>query len=385
MIKYIAVDSGKFETKVAVWYPPMQLPQKCSFRTLMEEGQFHDDSLLNNTYLARIDGNVYKIGNGASGEAELMTSKMTPIHRACILTAIAKFASDDGTDEFHVAIGTPVSEFKNSFNRRQYKYYILTNDRGESMAGTLQNAKETGCDIEEPKAEEFEIEFKESSIEPVKKRKFKIISRHVYPESAGVLYMNLVKYKDAGTVGVIDIGGSTAQGVLYENFEPALNRGFFCIENGGAVLAKGLAAKVTSEFSRIDECSARKLIHNKPEYRYLQPNSGDENYKKEIRSRSQKVIHDYLVNYMREIQNACNAAQWPLDFMTIAFMGGTANVTMDIIHEVFGNGVEIVKESKFANALGFLKRLYGTYNKGKPSLPVTEEQIKSTAKKAAEG
>ena len=60
MIKYIAVDSGKFETKVAVWYPPMQLPQKCSFRTLMEEGQFHDDSLLNNTYLARIDGNVYK-------------------------------------------------------------------------------------------------------------------------------------------------------------------------------------------------------------------------------------------------------------------------------------------------------------------------------------
>ena len=173
--------------------------------------------------------------------------------------------------------------------------------------------------------------------------------------------------------------------ILYENFEPALNRGFFCIENGGAVLAKGLAAKVTSEFSRIDECSARKLIHNKPEYRYLQPNSGDENYKKEIRSRSQKVIHDYLVNYMREIQNACNAAQWPLDFMTIVFMGGTANVTMDIIHEVFGNGVEIVKESKFANALGFLKRLYGTYNKGKPSLPVTEEQIKSTAKKAAEG
>ena len=286
MIKYIAVDSGKFETKVAVWYPPMQLPQKCSFRTLMEEGQFHDDSLLNNTYLARIDGNVYKIGNGASGEAELMTSKMTPIHRACILTAIAKFASDDGTDEFHVAIGTPVSEFKNSFNRRQYKYYILTNDRGESMAGALQNAKETGCDIEEPKAEEFEIEFKESSTEPVKKRKFKIISRHVYPESAGVLYMNLVKYKDAGTVGVIDIGGSKAQGVLYENFEPALNRGFFCIENGGAVLA---------------------------------------------------------------------------------------------------NGVEIVKESKFANALGFLKRLYGTYNKGKPSLPVTEDQIKSTAKKAAEG
>lgn len=58
---------------------------------------------------------------------------------------------------------------------------------------------------------------------------------------------------------------------------------------------------------------------------------------------------------MREIQNACNAAQWPLDFMTIVFMGGTANVTMDIIHEVFGNGVEIVKESKFANALGFLK------------------------------
>lgn len=382
-LKYVSIDSGKYETKCAMWCVPMELPEKMSFRTMIEEGQFHDDSLLKDTFLAKIDGTVYKVGNGASREAELTTSKKTPNHRICVLTALAYFASDDGSDEFHVVIETPVSEFKNPFHRRVYKYYILTNDRGESMADILQKAKETGCDIEEPGPEEFEIELKSSSTEPVKTKKFKILSRHVYPESAGVLYMDLLKYKDAGTVGVIDIGGSTAQGVQYENFEPVTNSGFFCIERGGSVLAKGLAARITSEFSRIDENAAKKLIGNKPEFRYLEPNNGDEEYKKEIRTRSQKVIHDYLVSYVRDIRTACDAAQWPLDFMKIVFVGNTSNKLMDIIHEVFGEGVEIADDPKYSNVLGSLRRLYGSFHKGEPSLCVTKEQFERAKKKSA--
>ena len=78
MERYIAVDAGKFAVKACEYQREEDKVVDFTFQTKMSDGDFRDDALEKNTYLAEVNGVTYKIGNGARGTgADLETSKAT--------------------------------------------------------------------------------------------------------------------------------------------------------------------------------------------------------------------------------------------------------------------------------------------------------------------
>ena len=75
MEKYISVDAGKFATKVGLFNPDGNKAMEYKFRTKIDHGDFRDDNMEKNTYIIEINGETYKIGNGATTEAKLEMTK----------------------------------------------------------------------------------------------------------------------------------------------------------------------------------------------------------------------------------------------------------------------------------------------------------------------
>ena len=116
--KYLAIDCGKFGTKMAIYNPETDTVLKFTFRTMLDNGNFDDDALERNTFIAEYDGKVYKIGNGATREAALETSKMSEIHKVTTLCAIALVANNG--DNVHIAIGCPIKDYEIVDKRNEY-------------------------------------------------------------------------------------------------------------------------------------------------------------------------------------------------------------------------------------------------------------------------
>ena len=199
MERYIAIDPGKFATKCA--YLVQDGEDKYStvvfkFRTKTSKGDFADDALEPSTMIAEYKGNVYKVGRGALHEAELNTNKMDEAHRICALVAIAGICSEDEIDEIHAGIGIPVKEWEIVEKREQYKKFMLPE-------GVI------------------EIKLMTKSGKPPVTKRFKIASRHAYPESQGAIFLKtVVKTKNemrSANVGVVDIGNLNINLTRWEN------------------------------------------------------------------------------------------------------------------------------------------------------------------------
>lgn len=325
MERFIAVDSGKYATKIAVYDTGNDKVSVQKFRTKISEGNFNDDALEKHTYIAEIDGNIYKIGNGALQEAELNTSKASEIHKMSVLTAIALNVSENEVDEVHAAVGIPVKEWENVDKRIEYKNYILPDG---------------------------EISIKlmiDSEKEPVIKT-FKIISKHVYPESQGALFLTDVAPHTNGTVGIIDIGNLNINCTSWTARE--LDRQYSVTEElGGNILINGLSQELSATFSRCDENYVAKVLKQPYEKRMLIPNRPNPL----IEEQSKKIIDEYLLDHVKLIKRKCDSKHWSLDFMTLVFIGGTSSLLEKEIKEIFGSEVYIPKYPEFSNVMGFLR------------------------------
>ena len=327
MERFIAVDSGKFATKVACYDKNLNETKMFRFRTRIGEGSFEDDALESNSYIVEIDGKTYKVGNGAKREAELNSSKTSEEHKVCTLTAIALLVGD-GVDDVNVAIGLPFKEWEIVEKRNAYKNYILPEG-------------------------EITVTLMTSSNAPAVTKTFCIKNRYVFPESIGALYLdNMEEYIDS-TAAVIDIGNLNINCTQWNNFEPD-KEASLTGELGGNTLISGLATELSAEFGRVNETLvARKLLLPKEE-RFLTPTSGKES---DIPERSKKFIDRYMIEHARKIRRACDAKQWSLDFMKLIFIGGTSEILKNEIYEVFGDTVYIPEHPEYANVLGFLRLL----------------------------
>lgn len=326
MERYIAVDSGKYATKVAMYNPDTKTTKKFNFRTKIGSGNFADDALEGNTIIAEINGTTYKIGNGAQQKAELETTKMSEIHQACTLAAIAMCVSTTECDNVHVAIGIPMTEYCVVEKRMEYKEYILPDG-------------------------EITISIKTKSEKPKEMRKFKIVSKSVYPESAGVLYLDIARYAE-NTAAVIDIGNLNVNCSYWQNLE--LDQEYSITDElGGNIMVTGLSQELSAAFSRCSEDFVMKVLRQPIENRKLVPNTPN----KDIEAKSAAMIHDYLVAHVKEIKRKLDAKHWSLDFMELAFIGGTTKLLRNEIHELFGDTVYIPENPEFANVEGFLRRL----------------------------
>lgn len=329
MERYIAVDSGKGNTKVAIYNPQKDIIKQLSFATKIGEGLFEDDAIEAGTMIVEINGKVYKVGNGAKRGAELTTSKKTEIHKVCTLAGIALCVSDSEEDQVTVAIGMPVEDFKNVEKRQEYKSFILPD-------GSI------------------EVKMKTKSEGEIITKRFQIVYKCVYAESSGVTYLDPVGSKDM-MVGVIDLGNLNMNATVWDNFE--LDDGLsFTDEMGGSALIAGLSQQISSKFSRVNEPYMLKvLVRGAADHdaRKLIPHNPDPAVEKD----SLDFIDQYLMDFVMELKRKCDARRWSLDYMKLAFIGGTAKLLEREIRKVFGENVAIYDEPEFVNVTGFLKRL----------------------------
>lgn len=327
MKRYIAVDSGKNATKVAVYDEQAEKISVRKFRTKIGKGTFDDDDPGKNTFLMEYDGEVYKIGRGADADAELVTSKKTPTHKICTLYAIASVCSEDEIDEVSVTIGIPVKDYENVALRNEYRDYILP--EGDITV----TCKNSGDDA------------------PVTKT-FRIVYRCVRPETLGALF--ITDTVNTGTIAVIDIGHLNVNMTVYNNLD--VDKEYSMTDTlGGNALVTGLSQKLSSNYTFINEKATADILMKSGEDRCLKPNRRNEQIEKD----SRQMIDEYLLQHVNKILSHCKSAQWSVDYMSFIFIGGTSALLRKEIREIFGEEVTITERPEYANVIGFLRIMCG--------------------------
>lgn len=327
MKRYISVDSGKNATKIAVYDPKTEQISVKKFRTKMSKGYFEDDAIESETMIAEIGGNVYKIGMGAMMEAETTTSKMTDIHKNCTLLAIARECSENEVDEVYAAIGIPVKDYEDVLSRNAYRAFILPEG-------------------------EITVRYKESSEAPIKTKTFRIVSRDVFPETMGALFVD--GYVPDAMTAVIDIGHLNVNLTVYVGIEVDKKYSLTDVL-GGNNLVTGLAQELSAAFSLCDEKTVAMVLAREGDNRCLRT----VNPNPDLEKRSKEIIDEYMLNHVLEIKRKCDAKRWPVDFMNVIAIGGTSYILRNEIREVFGQNVIIPNNPEFANAKGFLRIMIG--------------------------
>lgn len=326
--RFVAVDSGKYNTKVCALNTETKETPYCrfKFRTKMSEGTFADDMLEKGTILVGYEDKVYKLGPGAKQEAELETSKMSEIHKISTLAAIARCVSQKETDTVNVAMGIPYQICCVVEERLKYKDYILPEG-------------------------EHTVKIKLSNDDPVQTVNFHVGRRFVYPESIGVLYEYPDKLEDI--TGIIDIGNLNIN-CTYSNRFSIMQEGSFTGELGGQILISGLAQQLSSEMGfRVDDNLVASVLLAPIDKRFLRP----KNPNKEAEVQSKKIIEKYLRDHVLSIKRKCDAKHWPLEYMNIACIGGTSKLLVNELRDIFGNSVFIPENPEYVNVEGFLKMM----------------------------
>lgn len=331
MERYIAIDSGKFATKVAEYNPATQQVRKMAFRTRIGEGDMRDDAIENNTYIVAIDEKVFKVGNGAKGvDAELKTDKTSVEHRISTLTAIARLCSENEIDLINVAVGLPAREWASVPKRENYKEFLFP----ESV-------------------KEFCITIKVSSDATPVTKKFRIKRKFCFPESLGALFCDdSPKVNVNSIVGVLDIGNLNLNATVWQGTE--LQQDISITEElGGSILVQELSQELSVEFGRCDERYVAQVLLQKPEDRYLRPNNGDQ----KIMDRSKEVIKKHLLEHTRRIKRCCDGRKWSLDYMDLIVIGGTSRILKEELQEIFGKNIHILNYPNYCNVFGYLRML----------------------------
>ena len=328
MDRFIAIDAGKSATKVAMFHSGNKEAKTFSFATKISQGDFRDDALEKKTAIAKINGVTYKIGNGATKMAGLETSKNSDIHRNCILAAIAMACAEKEDNKVHAAIGMPVSEWENVAKRVAFKKFIFPE-------------------------KEYTIEVKTGVERPIQKKTFSIESIHVYPETQGALFIG--DTVDSGDAAVIDLGFQNNNCTVWSDFE--LNHKYSITGNlGGGRLLANIARNLSREFTFCDETTVMNILLKKEEERFLIANKDPDG---KIKEKSHQIIMDTMMNYVKDIRRDCDAAEWPIDYMKLYFIGGTSLLLKNEIIKVFGDGIYIPEKPEYANCLGFLRVMCG--------------------------
>lgn len=326
---YVAVDCGKYNTKVDACDLHGKNEQRFRFRTKLSEGTFDDDMFDKGTFIVQIDGGpVYKVGSEAKTEPSMETSKKSDIHRVSTMTAIAIAAGKMKADEIVSVIGMPLQIAGIPEERLEYKNFILGADDSEHVVRI-----KTDC-----------------SLPPVDV-KFRLIKRLVYPEGIGVLYE--YPQKVDGPTAIIDIGNLNTNNTYTDGFH-IISESCFTDEMGGKVLISGLAQQLTSELRmRCDDNLVASTLLRPYEERFLRARNNDP----AISQRSREIIDAYMLDHVNAIKTKCDTRHWPLDFMNIVCVGGTARLLAKEISDVFGENSFIPESPEFVNVCGFLKRV----------------------------
>lgn len=354
MVRYIAVDSGKFATKFAEYDIKKKCVHKYSIRTRVSDGDFRDDAIEKATVVVEIDGKTYKVGNGARGAGvNLDTDKKSEDHKISILTAIAMLASSKEKDEIYVAVGLPAREWASVSKRMDFKEYILPDG-------------------------DITITIKKDNKSEAVKKTFVIKGKYVFPESIGALFMDetIGMISSTSIIGVLDIGNLDLNATLWQGKELLLDMSA-TEELGGSILIQSLAQEL-STITACDELVVANILKQEPGDRCL-PDTGT--LKEEQLEESRKIIKRVLKTHADRVKKCCRSRQWSLDVIPIIAIGGTSKDIADELKESFTN-IMVLEDSQYCNVLGYLRMLCARIPEIGKIIPIKE--IKEEDKESEE-
>ena len=304
----MAVDCGKDETKVSIIGKDGEVLHD-KFKTRMEKmtainnNQFRDEAI----HTVSFEGKNYLIG-GQDNEISTSNSKEEQIHKIVTLTAIGMHVEND--DTVNIAIGCPISEYKNDDKRKSYRDYILP-----------------------PEGNRVEITI------DGKKKYFTVGKRAVMSECLCTLYLFPEKFR-TGLTGIIDIGGLNVNGSFYHNGHVDSDR-CFTLKCGKNIVIGALKQRFEEEFDG---------IFSRKDTEVFVDMGAVQGYEEE----SKKMIDEALNDQLSTIKDACIDNGWNLKTCNFVFIGGAVNMLKDRIKEAFGKNTYIAKDSGYANADGYL-------------------------------
>ena len=304
-----------------------RIQNKVSYK--ISPGTFADDLFERGTIIVQVDDEpVYKVGRGAKESPDLETSKKSEIHRVTTLAGVALACGTGVHDNVYVAIGIPLQICDIPEDRIEYKRFIL----GEEKKPHTVKLKIT------PDGE-------------ILTSTFTFTKEYVYPEGMGVLYEYPAELN--GPTGIIDIGNLNTNNIYTDAFQ-INDEACFTDEMGGKILFSNLATVLSTELgSRCDENLVASTLVKPLEERYLRSAKGD----KEIEEKSRDIINKQLKEHVLAIKRKCDTRHWPIDFMRMVCLGGTARILEHELRQVFGQDVFIPNEPEYVNVCGFLKKM----------------------------
>ncbi len=347
MRRYIAIDTGKFATKVAEYIEKKNCIRKFSIRTKVGDGDFRDDAIEDQTVIIETGDKVYKVGNGARGNgASLKTDKKDETHKICVLAALATLASAKEVDEIDVAVGLPAKIWAIVSERCDYKDYILPSG-------------------------EVTVSIKKDSASDVVKKTFKIVNKYVFPESMGALFMDetIGSISPTTITGVIDIGNVNLNATLWQGVELVQDKSVTA-ELGGSRLIQELSSELSDKITRCDEMIAANILKDYSGERSLPTNMG---LSKEQIEESKQIIRHVLLGHADTVKRCCHNKNWSMDITKIIAIGGTSVDIEQELKEVFGENLTVLPNSTYCNVFGYLRMLCSkAFPDKKDMIPLTE-------------
>lgn len=310
----IGIDAGKDSTKFC--YKNEFGLQRQIFRTKVQEINNFGVEAEGKTFKVGFEDKNYLVGDMIS-ERKLSfdLSKTSIEHKICIYLAIAKIVKETNIHEVKVAIGAPLTVYKNERLKNEYKDYIKDN----GLVNIMVNDELISFNIEE------------------------IL---ILPESIGPIYNEINQYRNE-KVTIIDIGGLNSNICQFNNLVP--NVASMLVANKGGNILKSKIADILSEQYGIIIYKEDVDSIIKDGILYIQGKPQND---------SKILIKKLMEEHLEDVLNFCK--QNELDILNtngkIVFSGGGSLLLKEIIQEKYSYA-KIATDAQFSNVQAFYKVL----------------------------
>lgn len=266
--KLVAIDNGYWGTKV------FSKDNQFSFRSKYEKTT--DTFNRNNTYSLFFEGESYIVGDGATQDNIEYDKTQNELAKICTYAALSKMSNYVGMN-FNLMVGYPLKLY--SANKEIYSDYLKTD-------GFID------CDLDG------------------EKKVFNIPNVIVLPQGAGALYSDVNRFKNK-LVAILDIGGLTINGCIFDNLNLIRNT-TFTEDMGIFILFNEIKKALDAQFGiNIQEYEIPDIIKSG-----LKINGGK--YKNE----SLITVSEVMEKHVDDIKKVCKKNKWNIGNLEILLIGG---------------------------------------------------------------
>lgn len=284
-----AIDNGYDATKAIV-------DNKYTyFKSKVERGEA---LIKGNEIQIEIDGETYVVGEGVNNLSLDKTNNYT--HIICTYTALAK-NSPEYRNEFNIVLGYPLNIY--SANKDKYAAIYTT---GEYIR--------------------IKVNGQEKLI--------KIKNCKVFPQGAGAIYSNPAMFQGR-LVGILDIGGLTINGCIFDNLN-LIKESIFTENLGGIILKNNIKKALNSIYTlNIQEYEIDYIIKN--------------GLKTDAKSKI--YINSVIEEHMEKIISIMRQNNWN-DELDIVAIGGGSLLLKDQLESMIPQ-IQVMQDPLNANVKGF--------------------------------